>query len=96
MAPPTYVVRLSVKSVWVSSRKGFLEECLILKIATFNFRFLNESCVLIAEKALERDSGEISVGKVSMVELGAEERRESAREDSLSGLRARSATARLP
>ncbi len=70
MAPPTYVVRLSVKSVWVSSRKGFLEECLILKIATFNFRFLNESCVLIAEKALERDSGEISVGRFQWLSWG--------------------------
>ena len=85
-----------MKSVWVSSRNDFLEECLTLKIASFSFRFLNESCAVIAENALERDSGEVSVGKVSMVEFGAEERRESAREDSLSGLRARRATARLP
>jgi len=85
-----------VNSAWVSSRKGFLEECLTLKIASFNFKSLNDLCVLMAEKALERDVGEVSVGKVSMVELGAEELREWAREERFSGFRARRATARLP
>lgn len=38
----------------------------------------------------------MSVRKVSMIEFGAEERREVAREARLSGFRARRATARLP
>ena len=73
------MLRLSVKSAWVSSRKGFLEECFTLNIAIFSFRFLKELCVLIAEKAFERFVGDVSVGKVSIVELGMEERREWAR-----------------
>ena len=73
-----------------------MDKCLTLKIAIFNFRSLKASCVLMAEKALDRDAGEVSVGKVSTVEFGAEERREWAREERLSGFRAKRATARLP
>ena len=85
-----------MKSAWVSSRNGFFEECLTLKIAIFNLRSLKELCVLMAEKAFERFAGDVSVGNVSMVGLGTEERRDRAREDRLSGFRARSATARFP
>ncbi len=65
-----------MNSAWVSSRKGFLEECLTLKIASFNFKFSKDLCVLMAEKALARDLGDVSVGKVSMMELGALDLRE--------------------
>lgn len=85
-----------MKSSYVSSRKGFFEACLTLKTATFSFRPVNEDCVRMAWKAWEREAGEVSVGKVSMVALSVWDRRVAAREVRLSALRARRATARLP
>lgn len=85
-----------MKSSYVSSRKGFFEACLTLYTATFSLRSLNEDCARISLKALERESAEVSVGKVSMVALSVCERRVEARDLRLSGLRARRATARFP
>lgn len=39
-APPTYVSRESVNSSYVSSKKGFLDECLMLYMAICSFRSL--------------------------------------------------------
>ena len=50
----------------------------------------------MAENTWEREVGEVSVGKVSIVASGADWRRELAREERLSGLRASRATAKLP
>lgn len=88
--------RLEVKLSYVSSRNGFFEACLTLKTATLSFRPLNEACARISLKALVRESGDVSVGKVSIVALSVWERRVEARVLRLSGLRARRATARFP
>lgn len=65
-------------------------------MATESLRPLNEGCERIAEKALVSESGEVSVGKVSMVEPGEVDFRLEWVEESVLGLRASSATARLP
>lgn len=87
--------RLSTKSEWVSSRKGFRLECLTWKIATRSFRFLKEVCERMSEKAFESFSGVVSEGKVS-TGLGVVERMPVATVFRLSGFRARRATAKLP
>ena len=80
---------------YVSSRNGFLEECLIWKIAILSFRPLKAVCERISANALDNFSGDVSVGKVSIA-FGVESRRLFARASRFSGFRARRATARLP
>lgn len=65
------------------------------KIDTRSFRFWKEGWERMAEKALERFEGVVSVGKVSMG-LGVVERRLVAIAFRFSGLRARRARAKLP
>ena len=89
------MVRLSVNSAWVSSRKGLRLECLMWKIARRSFRLWKEGWERMEEKALERFSGVVSEGKVSMG-LGVEERMLVATAFRFSGLRARRARAKLP
>ena len=61
-----------------------------------SFRFLKTGVSRIERKVLEREVGEVSVGKVSNVPLGTSVRREVARDERLDGLRARRAMARFP
>lgn len=85
-----------MKSSKVSSKKGFLEECLTLKTETFSLRSLKEGWARMSLKAFDREEGEVSVGKVSMVAFSVCERRVEARDLRLSGLRAKRAMARFP
>ena len=96
MAPPKYMSRLEVKSSNVSSRNGFFEACLTLNIETLSLRFLNEGPARISLKALDREAGEVSVGKDSMVAFSVCNRSVEASDWSFSGFRARRATARFP
>ena len=88
--------RLEVKSSNVSSRNGFFEACLTLKIETLSLRFLNEGWARISLKALHREAGEVSVGNVSMVAFSVCDRSVDASDWSFSELRAKRAMARFP
>lgn len=63
---------------------------------TFSFRPLKEELARISAKALERESGDVSVGNVSMVAFWVWDRRVEASDERRSGFRAKRATARLP
>lgn len=56
-----------------------MEECLTLKTETLSLRSLKEGFARMSLKVLESESGEVSVGKVSMVALSVWERRVEAR-----------------
>lgn len=73
-APPTYVSRLSSKSSRVSSRNGFLDECLTLYTANFNLRLVKLSCDLISAKAFSIDALLVSEEKASRIASGLVER----------------------
>ena len=72
-----------------------LDECLTWKTAILSFKFLKDMWERMSEKAWERLSGEVSVGKAS-TGFGVEERRPLATAFRLSGFRAKRATARFP
>jgi hypothetical protein len=95
-APPTYASKLSVKSSLVSSKNGFLLECLILYIASFSFRPLKLPCAFISAKAFSRDAFEVSLGNASSIAFSLVERTLEMTVCRFSGRLARSATARLP
>ena len=84
-----------MNSACVSSRNGFRLEFLTWKTATLSFRFLNEECERMSEKAFESLSGVVSEGK-PMTGFEVEDWTPSATLFRLSGFRARRATARLP
>ena len=84
-----------MNSACVSSRKGFRLEFLTWKTATLSFRFLNEECERMSEKAFESLLGVVSEGKPT-TGFEVEDWTPSATLFRLSGFRARRATARLP
>lgn len=61
-----------------------------------SLRAVKEGWARMAEKARVREAGEVSVGKVSMVAVGVLVLRPEWAVERVLGLRARSATARLP
>ena len=65
------------------------------KTAILSFKSLKELWERMSEKAVESFSGEVSVGKAS-TGFGVDERNPLASAFSLSGFRAKTATARFP